>query len=803
MVMMISSHHRARLHAYRAAGASALALAFALGAAGEAFAQTAPAATAPAASADGQAVEEVVVTGLRASLQRSIDVKRNSNVIVDSIASEDLGKFPDSNVAESLQRITGVSIDRSGGEGRFVTVRGFGPSFNELLLNGRTLATENAGRQFSFDLLPAELISGADVYKTTDASLQEGGIGATINLKTPRPFDIRGQRLVLSAKGEYEDLSGNVSPEAFGLYSNTFLDGRLGVLGSVSYQKRDARIDSALDDGYYKTPVAGNLSNVFVPQDYNQVSDTEERERITASGTLQYRFSDSLLLTVDGVYNKFTVDSVANQVGHYFSPDQFSNVVADPNGTVTSFDQSATGHTDFVSRTFNRPTELKSAGVNLAWKPSSQFSLKFDSSWSKATDDSGGKQNFLVIGYNNPVHFDGSGSGLPSITTANSVTDATAGRAHFVTREGFDIAETVYEDRIDGEYKTNNSFFTGVRFGGIYTDRTKTNQLIRSDANAGCVYCGYGIPVPQGLLQQYDPGSFLSGESGNFPRKWLSFDPEAYFAFLSTQAAGNAEDVAAGRPLGASYGYLQSVGFFNPVLYPASYRVGEQVAGGYVQTDFKGDIDGLPWGATLGVRYVHTDLQSTGQQQTLTDLLSIAGDTTSYTAVYSPGTPPVSRKTSYDDWLPTLNARLDLTPEMLVRFAASRTVTRPNLTDVAPQINYTNLRPGNLQASGGNPDLQPYKSFNLDTSYEWYYQKGGYFTLGVFYKDLSDFIVNGVGQEVFTLQPGPNSAYPGEPPLSTCAVRATSAAPRCTGPRSGSNTASPTCRSRSTGWGSR
>lgn len=122
-------------------------------------------------------------------------------MIVDSIASEDLGKFPDTNVAESLQRITGVSIDRSGGEGRFVTVRGFGPSFNELLLNGRTLATENPGRQFSFDMLPAELISGADVYKTTNSALQEGGIGSTINLKTARPFDSKGQRIVLSAQG--------------------------------------------------------------------------------------------------------------------------------------------------------------------------------------------------------------------------------------------------------------------------------------------------------------------------------------------------------------------------------------------------------------------------------------------------------------------------------------------------------------------------------------------------------------------------------------------------------------------------
>ena len=724
---------------------------------GAAHAQT----TTPAAEQAPSTVDEVVVTGLRAGLERSIDTKRKSDVIVDSISSEDLGKFPDSNVAESLQRITGVSIDRSDGEGRFVTVRGFGPQFNELLLNGRTLATENPGRQFSFDLLPAELISGADVYKTTDASLQEGGIGSTINLRTPRPFDIKGQRIVLSAKGEYEDLSGQAAPEVFGLYSNTFFNGRLGVLGSVSYQKRQARIDQAQDDGYYLTPTAGNLKNVYVPQDYNQLSDSEDRERTSVTGTLQYRATDTLTFTLDGIYNKFNVSSAANQVGHFFSPSDFSNVTADANGTVTAFNQSNAGHTDFVSRTFNRPTELKAFGFNAAWNPTDRFSLTFDSSYSRATDDSGGGQTFAVIGFNNPLRFDATGAGLPNITTQNSITDPTVGRAHFLTKEGFDVAETVYEQRINGEYKTNWDHFTAIRFGAIYTDRTKTNQLIRSDNNAGCVYCGYGIPVPSNLLQPFNPGDFLSDEGGTFPRVWQSFDPKAYFAFLSTQAAANAEDVAAGRPLGASYAYLQSVNFFTPVLYPASYRVGEQVSGGYLQTDFKGDVFGRRWGATLGVRYVHTELQAAGQQQTLTDLVTIPGDTTAYTAVYSAGTPPVSRKTSYDDVLPTLNTRLDLTDDMVVRFAASQTVTRPNLTDVAPQISYTNLRPGNLQASGGNPDLSPYKSTNIDASYEWYYQKAGFFTVGLFYKDLSNFIVDGVGTEVFTLTPGAGSAFPG------------------------------------------
>ena len=161
----------------------------------------------------------------------SAEIKHSRIVILDSISSEDLGKFPDSNVAESLQRIPGVSIDRNGGEGRFVTVRGFGPEFNTVLLNGRTFASDNEGREFSFDLLAAELISGADIYKSAVANVPDGGIGATINIKTPRPLELGGFKGIVSAKGVYEDLSEEVAPQGFALLSDVFADGKLGLLG--------------------------------------------------------------------------------------------------------------------------------------------------------------------------------------------------------------------------------------------------------------------------------------------------------------------------------------------------------------------------------------------------------------------------------------------------------------------------------------------------------------------------------------------------------------------------------------------
>lgn len=705
-------------------------------------------------------VEEVVVTGLRASLNRSIDVKRNSALIVDSIASEDLGKFPDTNVAESLQRITGVSIDRSGGEGRFVTVRGFGPSFNQLLLNGRTLATENPGRQFSFDMLPAELISGADVYKSSNAQLQEGGIGSTINLKTARPFDRRGQRIVLSAQANYEDLSGKTTPTLFGLYSNTFLDGRLGVLGSVSFQERKARIDAANNDGYYATTVGGQT--VYMPQNYNQYSNIEDRKRTSVTGTVQYRATDDLTLTVDGIYNKFNVKSNTSQVGHYFSPGSISNVKVDPNGTVVGFDQLTDGHTDYVSRTFNRPTNLKALGFNADWNPTDLINVKFDSSWSKAENNNGGNEIFAVVGVANTYRFDATGDGLPSLTTGTSYANPNAaGKAHFATRQGSNYGEEVFENRLDATLKTDYDHFNAVRIGAIYTDRTKTNQLVQSSSAIWCTYCGYSVSVPAGLLQTYAPTDFLSGEGGNFPRQWLSFDPEAYFKFLESQAAANAQDLASGRPVGTSYAGLQATNGFAATPQASSYDVHEKVGGGYIQADFAGDLGGLPVSATAGVRYVHTELTSRGTTQSLTDLTPIANDSTLYNATLT-ASAPVSKTSSYDDFLPSLNVKVDLSDDMIARFAASKTVSRPNLTDLAPQLTLTSTRPGNLAASGGNPDLKPYKSTNFDASYEWYYQKSGFFTVGAFYKKLDDFIVVSSAPEVFTITNSANlSAFAG------------------------------------------
>ena len=208
------------------------------------------------AAADETAGDDIVVTGIRASLREAVDIKRDAQGVVDAISAEDIGKFPDTNLAESLQRITGVSIDRSNGEGSLVTVRGFGPEFNLVTLNGRQMPTATLGdgasapasRSFDFANLASEGISGVEVYKTSRAAIPSGGIGSSINIRTPRPLDRPGLRGSIAAKGVL-DTSRNgrdpITPEVSGVLSTTFADDRFGVLISGIYQDRKASVNTA------------------------------------------------------------------------------------------------------------------------------------------------------------------------------------------------------------------------------------------------------------------------------------------------------------------------------------------------------------------------------------------------------------------------------------------------------------------------------------------------------------------------------------------------------------------------------
>jgi iron complex outermembrane recepter protein len=709
------------------------------------------------AALPGQELEEVVVSGIRGSLSESAEIKHDALVILDSITSEDLGKFPDSNVAESLQRIPGVSIDRSGGEGRFVTVRGFGPEFNTVLLNGRSFASDNEGREFSFDLLASELIYGADIYKSAVANLPDGGIGATLNIRTPRPLELGGFKGIVSAKGVYEDLSEEVAPQGFVLLSNVFADGRLGLLGAISYQERRSRMNFTDNSGYLPRSIIGPVdaplfTDVFAPRNQDVGLETQRRERLGFNATAQYQPLDDLTLTLDGLYNTFDVESRVRSLGSWFEPANYTAATIDSNRTVTTL--TTNGNADFIATSENRYVTTRAFGLNAAWRAIGALDIEADVAWSEAADDAGGKDYFTVIGVATPYSFtQAAGDKFPSVFGySSSLTDPSVGRTHLAQRSGNDQSEELLESKLNLTWSVNGNLLKSIRAGVQGTQRKKDSMLVQTDGNTTCLYCGYPTLVDPALLAPLDLGSFLGG-GGIVPTRFQTYDPEAYFAFLESAQAAAALDAATGREPGTSAALLAETNGYAAVPQPSSYVVDEDVTAGYIGFDFGGDVRSLPWFLNLGLRYARTEVEAEGQQLQLLDILPVAGDPTIYQGVYAnDSTPqPTRRESRYDNFLPSLNFKLEFTEEVVGRFSASRTITRPQIQDLAPRTNIDTLRPASLSASGGNPALRPYTANNYDFSLEWYPGTTTTLSAAVFFKTVKDFIVQTRTDEVFTI----------------------------------------------------
>lgn len=685
--------------------------------------------------------EVIVVTGIRSSLKRSMLEKKESMIVSDGISAEDLGKFPDQNVAESLQRITGVSIDRSGGEGQYVSVRGFGPQFNSVLVNGRQIATENSGREFSFDTLPADFITGADVYKSPTSSMQEGGIGATINLTTARPFDYDGFKAAGSVRAVYDDLSEETKPQIGGLVTNTFMDNTVGVLVSLSHQERESQTNM-LESRYYRPGVnftalnGKEFSNVNVPQNFDIGVDEQERERTSGTAVLQWAANENLTITVDGMFSQFDVDSDSNNMGHWFSEGNFIDAEVDENNTVVYIENNNNGATDFIHRSFDRHVDMKAFGFNAEYDINDDLRVTFDASHSSAEENSGGDVFFNVIGYNNAYTWDNrSGGDHPTLSIEggeSAALNASAGRAHYNERNGWDRDDEINEFRADFEWNTGFDTFTMMRWGAYYQDRTKeASRLYASDCG---IYCGYGTDVPDELLTTYTANSFFGG----LPNKWLQYDVADYDAY---RASLNPE-------AGETYN--------NPTSQSDAYTVDEETFSAHLSFLFEGELGDMPWTMDMGVRYTTTDVDLTGISRELIDLEPIPNDPSDLNEIYAEGDngTEVGASNSYTFILPSVNVKFDLTDEMLVRFAYSETLTRPTMDALNPAVTVTVSRPNNNQATGGNPDLQPFQSSNWDLSYEWYYADTSYFTVALFSKEVEDFITSTVATEQVNLLSG-------------------------------------------------
>ncbi|MDY6944970.1 MAG: TonB-dependent receptor [Pseudomonadota bacterium] len=724
-------------------------------------AQTTPIPAPPEQAASGETIQEVVVTGLRQSLVTSMTIKRDSLGIVDAISPEDIGKLPDTNLAESLQRITGVSIDRSGGEGAFVTVRGFGPEFNSVLLNGRQIATptdpsQASGRAFSFDTLASELISGVEVFKSSVAHLQSGGVGSAIDIRTARPFDYRGFKLSASADLNYEDNSEETSPDAAFLVSDRWFDGRLGLLVSGSYQRRKDRLNQAQTDGWIVnggTPTAqinggagvaatasNPQANLFVPQNFDTKVTFEDRKRVGGTVVLQYKANDDLTITADTLYSRFTNTTDARSFGHWFTPSNLTNVVTDANGTAIDLTQGVGMASDFHDKAFDKKTRLTATGLNVEWQLSDRMTLNLDASHSRAKEDpnGGAESELALLGYTGQtIRYRADGATLPFTTGfVRPTTGPNAGVAggteamfqHVMLYRGYGVDDEVTQLRADLEVAGDDADqgLTSLRLGGLFSRDEKDTALYSNDGGTGCTTCGYNNPAPAGVpIGVFDAGGgFLSGISGanRLTTQWLTFDGQSLFDAITREQQA------------ATPGFTFAPPKVNDSL------VEERVYGGYLQAVFAGSLGGRSFSSVVGVRVEKTQADISGLATNFVALTRLANDATQY-GVSTAGTATVSESNDYTDVLPNLSFKWALADDITARFAASQTMTRPTLEQLSPVTTLVTLRPGNFAAASGTPDLEPFRSDNLDVSLEYYYGRANFVSIGAYFKDVSNFIV--------------------------------------------------------------
>ncbi len=777
----------------------------------------------------------VVVTGIRGAIVQGLEAKRKSDVIVETVKAEDIGKMPDANLAEALQRVPGIAIDRDGGEGRYVTIRGFGPSFNTVLVNGRRIATSEGDRSFGFDTISSDMVGGMEVYKTQQSFIREGGVGGTVDIRTLHPLDRKGPHLSVKLGENYEQNSGKKDPQASFLASNTFLDDKLGILISGSYQKRENRtyeVGAAANNGGLRTQnvftVDGyangfgtnywNYGNFGVAKamnvqelDRNVYDETRTRTGFTAD--VQYKPNDDMEFNVDYLYSKFDVVSNEKQVGNWFyelmppasqaswilnnlypngtdsyaSWQQLANYIqntsqtaVDKNGVVTK----ATAWPGDATQAYNglilhRPTTTQMTGLNYKWHISDKLNLTVDAAYSTADLNDPGLDQRRSLETVLPGSFtyinDG---GVPYITGAAPLSSdlSNIGKIAYARQwnSGSVINATNKEASFNLDYAPSNTL--KFKLGGLWEHGEKSDADWATPMWVQQFYQG-ASPVlttaqVQGLINgvlntpasKYGMSSSASAAADNNTLV-LNFANMDAFALNSanlntTYLTRSASEITAFK----AYAQAHSGNPFAAIPTGTGYTVAEDVKSLYGDMTDDVEVFGKPAVLTAGLRYSVTQTQASGYSQVYSAITVTAPPAGSVlptvTGVQISGTGPngltyLTANHGYANWLPDVNLKINATDDLVVRFGASKSLTRPELSTLAPITLGIGFGLNGGTITQNNPNLKPMVATNLDSAAEYYYGRGNALTFDVFWKNLDGFITQAVTQTGYVI-PGLN-----------------------------------------------
>ncbi|QCB53110.1 TonB-dependent receptor [Sphingopyxis sp. PAMC25046] len=680
-----------------------------------------------APAAEGVATEdEIIVTGFRASLDKALDQKRDSISAVDVIVAEDIAKFPDQNLAESLQRIPGISIQRDAGEGRAITVRGLGAQFTRVRLNGmETIATSTDGasanrdRAFDFNVFASELFTSLVVHKTASASLDEGSLGAVVDLNTGNPLGGKeGLTLVASAQARYNDLTKDVDPRLAGLIAWTNADRTFGVSASVAWSDygtdelgnntvRWAQAPFRSVDGvtclsgsnFVANPSDGciEVAEAFHPRIPRYGLVHHDRSRLGATASIQFEPSENTKISIDGLYSRFkeTRDEYWGEVllrSNERSID-LSNYTIDSNNNLIAADlDNVYVRTERYSR--QSETEFYQLSGRVEQRLTDTLGVKLIAGFSKSQADIPIETTLAfddrdATGY----RFDYTNMKYPVLSFGPGIEDPTS----------FELAE--FRDR--PSYQTNKFKTFAADFDWEVADRFKllgggfyrqfdfdTVQFSRDSTYCAAFTCApgtNGLPVTSDIADIFNLGD--AGQPAGNTNAWVVPDLDAGTALIDLY----------NRPA---------------ILQEGQQRaVTEKTYGGWFMAEFETDLLGMRLTGNAGVRYAKTDQSSSG---------------------FASGT-FVTVDRTYDDWLPSFNLNLHPTETLILRGAIAKVITRPTLGSLSPGGTVDQF---NFRITSGNPFLDPYRATTFDLAAEWYFAPGAIASVALFAKDIESFPIS-------------------------------------------------------------
>jgi len=666
-------------------------------------------------------VEVIEVRGIRRSLEASLNTKRFANSVVDSISSEDIGKMPDKNIAESLQRIPGVTISRNfAGEGGSVSIRGTNPELTAISLNGNYVAStgwfsqQAMSRSFDMDLMPSEMVAGVDVYKSPTASLDEGGVGGTVVMRTRKPLDLETNTVFASLEGQMNSLADENGMGATGLYSWKNEAENFGILGALSTLETVGRAHKAenyMDDGWAGAGIS----------EFNQ---TRQRDAIDL--TAQFAASDQL----EFVAHYFKVDLDAGNSNQNF-------LIIAGGGCEGGFNDTVTGATKFSptagcalngtrtggpfddQNTRNAETDTQVIAFDVAYK-TDNYEIDAKIGKTEATGGDGGNYN---IGWtsgaaNQTIDFDMTGSNsmllVPNGTDPGNHAEYNMGSP--AVTEGVRSDEETFA-QVDINFLVDIGAITNIRTGIKLRDHEFNSYSNSWTFNDGIGLDSSGNPLTKADFADGHFDHSGAGLSGASPTNIARTDGDKLRSYIDSYKSGST---------------LNNAGWGT---------VKEDIFAAYVQGDFSGDA----FRGNVGLRYVETEASADYY-----DFVKLNLDT--------PVNEIVTDKSDYSDWLPSLNLAIDLADDVILRMSAAKVMARPNYTFLNPASSYNATT---LTYSRGSVELEPYRATQADIGIEWYFNESSLFSAALFNKDLSSFII--AGGKNTTIQVGGQNRIVSEP----------------------------------------